>query len=210
MKIAIMGTGRVGGTLGRRWAQGGHQIIFGSRGPDADKVQALLSEAGSNASAAGLAEAAAAADTIVLATPWFCAHPVIESLGDIAGKILVDCTNPLNSDFSGLDLGHTTSAAEHIAEWAAGARVVKAFNNVSSVAMADPVFNGQKATMFYCGDDADAKAVVGQLAGELGFDAVDAGPLTIARYLEPLAMLYIQLAVSEGWGSNYAFKVMKR
>ena len=97
-----------------------------------------------------------------------------------------------------------------MAEWAPGAHVVKAFNNVSSAIMANPVFGDMRATMFYCGDDKPSKGVVRDLAAELDFEPVDAGPLKIARYLEPFAMLYIQLAVTEGWGSNCAFKLLHR
>lgn len=210
MKIAILGTGRVGGTLGRRWAQGGHEIFFGSRDPCSEKVTKLVAEAGPNARCMSSADACRAADLVIYAAPWPFARAILGDLDSLRGKILVDCTNPLTADFSGLDVGHTTSAAEHIAQWTPGSRVVKAFNNVSSAIMANPVFGEQRATMFYCGDDAAAKQVVRQLAAELDFDPVDAGPLAIARYLEPFAMLYIQLAVKEGWGSHCAFRIMKR
>lgn len=185
-------------------------MIFGSRDPHSSRLGKLLNQAGANATATSYREAAEKSDVLVYAAPWPYAQILIESLGPLQDKILIDCTNPLNSDFTGLDVGHTTSAAEKIAGWAVGARVVKAFNNVSSAIMADPVFDGLAATMFYCGDDDEAKAFVQQLAAELGFDPVDAGPLQMARYLEPFAMLYIQLAVKEGWGSHCAFKIMKR
>jgi predicted dinucleotide-binding enzyme len=210
VKIAILGTGRVGGTLGRRWAQKGHSIRFGSRDPLAPKVVKLLAECGTNAQATPLSEATADCEVVVYAAPWLVAESILTNAGSLAGKVLIDCTNPLTADFTGLDLGHTTSAGEHMAEWAPGALVVKAFNNVSSAIMADPVFAGNRATMFYCGDDTTAKETVKSLAGELGFDPVDAGPLKIARYLEPFAMLYIQLAVKEGWGSHCAFKLLHR
>ena len=91
-----------------------------------------------------------------------------------------------------------------------GARVVKAFNTTGAGNMANPKFGTQAATMFICGDDESAKATVGKLAEELGFEAVDAGPLMAARYLEPLAMLWIHLALKMGWGTNFAFKILKR
>jgi NADPH-dependent F420 reductase len=210
VKIAVLGTGRVGGTLGRRWAQLGHQVTFGSRNPNAEKVARLLAESGPHAQATTHLAAAADSDIIVYAAPWPAAQSILTAIGSLRDKILIDCTNPLTADFQGLDVGHSTSAAERIAEWAAEARVVKAFNNVSSAIMANPVFGDQHATMFYCGDDHQAKAIVRTLAAELDFDPVDAGPLSIARYLEPFAMLYIQLAVKEGWGSHCAFKIMKR
>jgi NADPH-dependent F420 reductase len=210
LKIAVLGTGRVGSTLGGRWAKNGHTIVFGSRNPASDKVKQLLSQAGPKAAAATYPVAAAQSDVVLYAAPWQVTRPIFESLGPLTGKIVIDCTNPLTTDFSGLDVGHTTSAAEHIASWSRGARVVKAFNNVSSAVMANPLFGEHRATMFYCGDDQQAKGVVRDLAAELDFDPVDAGPLEIARYLEPFAMLYIQLAVKEGWGSHCAFRIMKR
>ena len=145
-----------------------------------------------------------------MAVPWNEAPQVVTELGDLRGKVLIDCINPLTDDFQGIALGFDTSAAEQIERAARGARVVKAFNTVSVATMTDPTYAAQKASMFYCGDDPDAKALVGTLAEDLGLEAVDAGPLKIARYLEPLAMLYIHLAVREGWGSNCAFKILKR
>ena len=210
MKIAVLGTGNVGGTLGRRWAQHGRTVVFGTRDQQSEKVRALLAEAGENASATSVGEAVAEGDVVVLASPWAAAKEIVEAIGDWNGKIIIDCINPLNAEFSGLDLGYDISAAERVAAWAPRARVVKAFNTVSARVMANPDFDGRKATLFYCGDDEQAKAVVDELAADLGFDPVDAGPLRIARYLEPLAMLYIHLAVFEGWGSNCAFSIMKR
>ena len=174
MNIAVLGTGRVGGTLGKRWAQLGHRVVFGTRDPAHEKVAPLLAQAGENASAASIAEAVKRCEVIVLAIPWPVAQHEL-TRHQLDGKVLIDCTNPLNASFSGLDLGFDTSAAERIATWAKGAKVVKAFNTVSSAAMADPIFAGEPATMFYCGDDESAKRIVGQLAAELGFEAVDAG-----------------------------------
>jgi NADPH-dependent F420 reductase len=209
VNIAILGTGRVGGTLGRRWAQGGHHVVFGSRTPDDPRVRRLLAECGDSAEAASLAEAVRSAGVVIMALPWNVAEEELTK-HDLDGKVLVDCTNPLNAQFTGLDLGFTTSAAEAIAAWAKGARVVKAFNTVSSAAMTDPDYSGDPAAMFYCGDDEEAKKIVGRLAGELGFDAIDAGDLQIARLLEPLAMLYIHMAMNQGWGSSRAFCIVQR
>ena len=209
MKIAIIGAGNVGGTLGRAWAQRGHEIIFGVRDTKDEKIKKALASAGMNSSATSIAEAAGSADIIVLSVPW-PAEGAVKSCGNLTGKILVDCTNPLKPDLTGLALGHNTSAAEQIADLAKGARVVKAFNTTGAGNMANPKFGTQAATMFICGDDESAKASVGKLAEELGFEAVDAGPLIAARYLEPLAMLWIHLALKMGWGTNFAFKILKR
>lgn len=210
MHIAVIGTGNVGGTLGRRWAQAGYEVIFGSRKPQSEKVQWLLAESKGNATAELPAAAAAKADIVVFAAPWSTAKETIESLGDLSGKTIIDCTNPLNASFDGLELGHTTSAAEQVASWAPNAHVVKAFNSVSAATMADAKYGEQNASMFYCGDHEAANEIVKQLAEKLGLEAIDAGPLSNARFLEPFAMLYIHLAVRGGWGSNCAFKMMKR
>lgn len=210
MKIAVLGTGSVGGTLGRRWAQAGHQVVFGSRHPGSVKVQTLLAESGPNACVAGLQEAVDASDVVLLAMPWDVMESTLKSLRNLSGKVLIDCINPLNETFTGLTHGHDTSAAELVASWVPDAHVVKAFNSVSARVMNDADFGNYKATLFYCGNDTAAKAVVHQLADELGFEPVDAGPLHNARYIEPLAMLYIHLAVRGGWGSHTAFKMLKR
>jgi 8-hydroxy-5-deazaflavin:NADPH oxidoreductase len=155
-------------------------------------------------------QAAAAGQVILLAIPWDVTAEVLDSLDSLDGKILIDCINPLTSDLKGLQLGFTTSAAEQIANWVPEAKVVKAFNTVSDAAMADPWFQEQPATMFYCGDDEAAKAVVRQLTEDLDLEPVDAGPLVNARQLEPLAALYVYLAIFGGWGGDCAFRIVKR
>ena len=210
MKIAVMGTGGVAAALGTRWAHLGHCVVFGSRDPQGEHIEQLVLGAGDNASAASIAQAAKDAEVVVLAVPWPAIQKVVEAAGDLSGKIVVDCSNPLNSQFTGLEFGHTTSAAEQIADWVPEAFVVKAFNTVSTAVMADPKFGREGAAVFVCGDNAHSVKVVSQLAEELGLEPVDAGPLPMARYLEPLAMLYIHLAVHKGWGSNCAFKVLRR
>jgi NADPH-dependent F420 reductase len=210
MKIAVIGTGNVGRALGTRWAKAGHQVTFGSRHPDSAEVQALVAGAGSSASAASVAEAARRSEVVVLAVPWPAAQKVIEGLGDLGGKVLLDVLNPLRPDLSGLDLGTTTSAGEQVAGWARNAKVVKAFNSVGYNIMENPAFGQDRPVMFYCGDDAAAKQVVGRLANELGFDGEDAGALTQARVLEPFAMLWISLAYGRGFGRDIAFKLLRR
>ena len=210
MKIAVLGTGNVGRALGCRWARGGHQVFFGARDPRSEEVAGVREAAGPTATVGTCTAAIAAAEAILLAIPWDQTRLVLEQAGDLDGKIVMDCINPLTADLSGLELGFDTSAAEQIAQWFPTARVVKAFNTLSAATMEDPQYGDQQACMFYCGDDAEAKAVVKQLAEELGFDGIDCGPLRISRQLEPLAMLYVHLAVFEGWGGDCAFKMLKR
>src|SRR6185369_3237530 len=145
MNIGIIGAGNVGGTLGQAWAALGHKVKFGVRNPTDEKVMALLKRCGGTASAGAVSEAAAFGEVIVLTTPWDGARSAIESAGagKLSGKILVDCTNPLALGanlMAGLTLGHTTSAAEQVGEWAKGAKVVKAFNTTGAGNMASPRF----------------------------------------------------------------------
>ena|SRR5688572_24366496 len=209
MKIAILGSGSVGSTLGRSWAAKGHEIVFGVRDPKAPRAQDALRSAGGKARAASLKDAVAGAEVVVLATPYEAVADAIHAAGALAGKIVIDATNPLKPDVSELALGHTTSAAETIAVLARGAKVVKCFNTIGSEHMGHPKVAGQNATMFFCGDDQGSKRTVEKLAAELGFDPVDAGPLRQARLLEPLAMLWISLAYQQRLGTGIAFKLLR-
>ncbi len=209
MRIGIIGSGQVGGTLGKRWAKGGHTVAFSSRNPASDEMKKLVAEAGSTASAGSVDDIAANSEVLLLATPWKAAREAIKAAGDLTGKILIDATNPLLPDLSGLEVGCATSGGELVAEWASGARVVKAFNSVGCNVMANPKLGGQRALLFYCGDDGEAKSIVGGLATELGFDARDAGPIQQARLLEPFGLLWISLALSQGYGREFAFQVIR-
>ena len=213
MKLAIIGAGSVGGTLGTAWAQkAGHEIFFGVRNPQSDKVQALVGSLGGMARAGTAAEAATSADVIVLATPWNGAEAAIRSMGDVSGKIILDATNPLamGSDGLGLEIGHSTSAGEKVQGWAKGASVFKTLNTTGYGNMADPVFHGVKSAMFVAGDDAAAKPKVIALVAALGFEVIDAGPLRNARLLEAHAMLWIELALKRGLGRDFAFAILRR
>lgn len=210
MKIAIIGAGNVGGTLGKAWAKKGHEVIYGVQQPSDDKTNVLLRETGPTAQAGLPAEAAAKADVVVIATPWKATEAAVRSAGDLSGKIVIDCTNPLKPDLSGLEVGHTTSGAEMVASWAPGARVVKAFNTTGFNIMADPIVGGVRTVMFVCGDDLAAKTTVLNLATDLGFEAVEVGGLTQARLLEPWAMLWIHLAYKGGIGRDYGFALVRR
>ena len=210
MKIGIIGAGNVGGALGKGWVAKGHEVKFGVPDPAASKVGALLVELGTQATAGTPAEAAGFGDVVALAVPWQAAQDAVRGMGNLAGKTLLDCTNPIKADFSGLEIGHTTSAGEMVAQWATGANVVKIFNTAGANIMADSKFASQLPAMFYCGDNADAKKVGAQLASELGFAPVDAGPLTQAPLLEAAAWLWITMALKYGAGTDIAFALLKR
>jgi hypothetical protein len=210
MKIAIIGAGNVGGALGRAWVKSGHDVMFGVRDPSSPKVAALLATMGGRAAAGSVAEAAGYGAVVALCTPWNVTEAAIRDARDFAGKILIDCTNPVESDLSGLAVGRTTSGAELVASWAPDARVVKAFNTVGFEIMADPDFGGRGATMLIAGDDESAKAVASDLARQIGFEPVNAGPLAIARLLEPMALLWINLALIQGYGTRIAFRLERK
>lgn len=207
-KIAIIGTGNVGTALGNGWAQKGHSVFFGTRDAQSDKIKALLAQTGDKAQALSLAEAVAAADVVVLTVPWAATQEIVQSL-DLSGKIVVDCTNPLKPGFE-LAVSGESSAGELVAEWAKGAQVVKAFNTTGAENMANPLYEAGALAMFICGDDAPAKAVVGNLAADLGFEVADVGGISAARYLESLALVWIRLAFAQGWGRGFGFKLIKR
>jgi 8-hydroxy-5-deazaflavin:NADPH oxidoreductase len=208
MRIGVIGIGMVGGTLGRRWAKEGHKVMFGVREPSSEKVGQLLADSGENARAGTVAEAAAFGEVVVLATPWGGTEDALRQAGDLSGKVLLDCTNPLKPDMSGLE--GDRSAAERVAAWAPGAKVVKIFNTTGFQNMDNPRYGEDRVTMFYCGDDAEAKKVAARLAAELGFEAIDAGPLAEARSLEHLALLWIHLAYVQKLGRGIAFKLIRR
>jgi predicted dinucleotide-binding enzyme len=210
MKIAILGAGNVGGTLGKVWAKRGHNVFFGVRQPYDDKVQQLVESVGAKSQAGTVAQAAAFGEVVVLATPWSAAESVVRAAGNLSGKVVIDCTNPLKADLSGLELGFDTSAAEQVAGWARGAKVFKAFNTAGFNIMANPVIDGIRTVMFVCGDDEALKPSVLNLASDVGFDAVDAGKLAIARLLEPWAMLWIHLAFSGTVGREFGFALLRR
>jgi len=207
MRIAIIGAGNVGRALGSGWMKRGHEVWFGLRTPADAKYRDLAA-----ARLATPAEAAAQAEAIVLATPWPATEAAIRGLGDLSGRIVIDCTNPLGMGPEGLGLvlGHTISGGERVAQWATGAAVFKAFNTTGANNMADPSGYGRAPVMFVAGDDAARKPLVMDLARDIGFEAIDAGPLRIARLLEPMAMLWIDQALNRGAGRDFAFTVLRK
>jgi 8-hydroxy-5-deazaflavin:NADPH oxidoreductase len=201
MKIAILGAGNVGGTLGKRFAECGHEIYFGVPNPEKYKAENLPGKIGK------VSQAAKDAEIILLAVPYNAIDEAVKECGDVAGKIIIDATNPLGMTPDGLNLivGFETSGAEKLQQIAVGAKVVKCFNQTGFNVMANP----NHSMMFVCGDDAGANETVRQLAAEIGFDAVTIGVLSKARLLEPLAMLWIHLSISSDLKRNFAFSIQK-
>lgn len=190
--IAVIGTGRVGGTLGSAWGQRGHTIVYGSRDPSRAEVATLVKRSGERARATTPADAVRDSGIVVLAVPWDAAETSARSVGDLNGKIVIDVTNPLM--FEGdrvVEKPVARSGAELIQSWLPGATVVKAFNALNWRVMADPASTGGPVTVPLASDNADAKARIARLVQEIGLEPYDAGALANAKYLEGMAMLYV-------------------
>lgn len=195
MRIGIVGTGRMGAGLARRLGKKGLQTALAAR--DAHKAQTLAAELG--AVACPLESLRELADVIVLAVPFAAAPEALASLGDLAGKILVDISNPVTPDYLALTVGHTTSAAEEIQKLVPRARVVKAFNTIFAELLDDA-----RVQVFYASDDKAAGDQVSELIERSGFEPVNAGGLKNSRYLEPVGELNIHLGYALGWGTRIA------
>jgi NADPH-dependent F420 reductase len=201
MNIAIIGTGNMAKGLAARFAGAGHAVTLGGR--HTAKAEAAARELG--VSSAPVADAGRAADVVILAVPYGAVADVIDAGGGFAGKVVVDITNPMTADFSGLSIGHTTSAAEEIQKRAPQAKVVKAFNTIfAQVLQNGGRAAGRPATVFVAGDDANARATVAKLAESAGFETLETGALATARYLEPAAALNITLGYGLGHGTDIA------
>jgi 8-hydroxy-5-deazaflavin:NADPH oxidoreductase len=204
MKIAIIGAGNVGKALAGRFAKAGHAVVFGVRDPAAAKNAALPHPA------LRVTEAAATADAVVLATSWAGTEAACRDMtltGALAGKIVLDCTNPLAMGPAGRELAvaHTNSAGETVAGWCPHAHVYKAFNTVPTEVMVAPERMTVKPVVFVAGDDAAPKPAALKLVEDTGFEARDAGPMRNARMLEYLALLYLDLAMVRGMSRSFAF-----
>jgi len=203
MNISILGTGNMAKGLAGVFAAAGYSVVLGSR--DAARAANVAREVGASVAGADLKTAAERADVVVLAVPYGAAAETIAAAGGLGGKTVVDITNPLTDDYTGLTLGHTTSAAEEIQKLAPRAKVVKAFNTIfASVLAAGGKAAGEAATVFIAGDDADATATVERVAAKAGFAPLQVGRLAVARYLEPLGGLNIALGYGRGLGTDIA------
>lgn len=207
MSIAIIGTGNVGTGLAQVLSKTRHGVVFGARSSEKGHAaaEAFVKAHGRAVQGGDIAQAVRVSDVVVLAVPYGSTGDVIAAAGDLSGKIVVDVTNPLTGDFSGLTVGFETSAAEEIQKRVKNAPVVKAFNTVfAQIYGAGPQFGGQAVQVFYAGDDAAANNVVAGIISDAGFTPVHTGQLKNARFLEPMAALNIQLGYGLGRGTQIA------
>ena len=208
MRIGILGSGLMGGKLGTILARAGHEVVF-SYARSTDKLKKLARDAKGKAKAGTPREAAQEADAVLLAVHWSRIDDVLSQTGDLSGKVIVTCSLPMDTGNTKLIIANTSSGAEELAKKVPRALVVSAFNTVPSEVLFGVFEARRKATrpsLVYCGDDEGAKILTAGLIRDVGFDPVDAGPLRIARYTEPFALLVAQLAYDCEGGPELAYR----
>jgi predicted dinucleotide-binding enzyme len=206
----VLGSGIVAQVLARGLKGLGHPVQIGSRSPD--KLADFSAE--TKVKAGTFAAVAAASDIVILAVKGTAAEEAVRLAGGLAGKIVVDATNPI-ADAPPIDgvlqffTGPNESLMERLQAAAPQARFVKAFNSVGNALMINPVFAGGPPTMFYCGNDADAKAMVAEMIIELGWEPADMGSAVAARAIEPLCQLWC-IPGLRGGGWDHAFRLLRQ
>jgi 8-hydroxy-5-deazaflavin:NADPH oxidoreductase len=215
MKIAIVGSGNMGGGLGKLWAKAGHEVIFSySRNPD--KLRQLAVAAGNQATVGDIKEAVSKSQVVMLAVEVSALEEVMSTIGSLDGKIVITCVSGLQPDFTGQTIGLATnleiSVAEKVQQLAPNADVVEAFNITFAdiIASESRDFGGDRPSIFYCGDDLAAKKTVAQLIEDCEYEAIDAGMLIVARSLETLATAWVQFAVASQLFPNLGLKALRR
>jgi 8-hydroxy-5-deazaflavin:NADPH oxidoreductase len=211
MRIGILGSGLMGAKLGTIFARAGHDVIF-SYARSQSKLEKLARQAGSNARAGTPAEAAAQANAVLLAIHWSRLSDVIKRSGNLSGKIVISCSLPMNADDTRLVIANTSSGAEALAKKLPRVHIVSAFNTVPSEVLFG-VFAARRKksrpSLIYCGDHAASKKIAASLIRDTGFDPIDAGPLRIARFTEPFALLVAQLAYEVEPGPELAYRFQR-
>jgi predicted dinucleotide-binding enzyme len=208
MRVGILGSGLMGGKLGTLFARSGHEVVF-SYARSMEKLNKLAKDAKGNARAGTPREVAQDADALLLAVHWLRMDDVLHHAGDLSGKVILTCSLPMDAGNTGLVIGRTTSGAEEFAKKVPKAKIVCAFNTVPSEVFFGVYAARRKAdrpSLVYCGDDARSKEVAAVLIRDMGFEPVDAGPLRIARYTEPFALLMGQLAYEGNDGPELAYR----
>ena len=208
MRIGILGSGLMGGKLGTIFARARHEVVF-SYARSERKLNMLARDAKGEARAGTPREAAQEADAVLLAVHWSRIEDVLNQAGDLSAKVVVTCSLPMNDDSTELVVAHTSSGAEELAKMIPKARVVAAFQTVPSEVLFgvyEARREASRPSLVYCGDDESGKGVAAELIRDVGFDPVDAGPLRIARYTEPFALLVAQLAYEGEGGPELAYR----
>lgn len=203
MKIAILGAGNIGATLGKHWARVGHQVCFGVRDLANPDLKSLLDALAPAVSAAVAPEAIAFGEVIVLAVPGGVVEGLVkENAPRLAGKLVIDAANNMRA------ASMNSSAA--FAAFAPSAIYYRAFNNLGWEVFEAPQFDGQPADLLYCGPAGDSQAQVEQLIAAVGLRPVRVGGLDQIHLVDLLAQLWFALALGQGMGRQTAFKVLRR
>jgi 8-hydroxy-5-deazaflavin:NADPH oxidoreductase len=211
MKLGYIGIGNVGGTLAKKLGAKGHTICLGVRDVHKNENNELQTTIGGHATVVGVRDCILKSDIIFLATPWSAVESVIKEHAKVLeNKILIDCTNPLKADLSGLTISGEASGAEFIQNLLPKTKVVKAFNTVGFNIMESPTMKDHRAVMYFCGNDSNARQLAKELILDVGFDPIEAGDLKTSRLLEPFALLWISTAYKFGMGRNFAFALIKQ
>lgn len=208
MRVGILGSGLMGGKLGTIFARAGHEVVF-SYARSRKKLDKLARAAGAGARAGTPREAADGADALVLAVHWLRFDDVLGQAGDLSGKLVITCSLPMNEENTELVVGRTSSAAEELADKLPKSRIVSAFNTVPSEVLFgvyEARRRGKRPSLVYCGDDAAGKRLAAGLIRDVGFEPLDVGPLKIARYTEPFALLVGQIAYEGREGPEVAYR----
>jgi 8-hydroxy-5-deazaflavin:NADPH oxidoreductase len=210
MRIGILGSGLMGAKLGTIFARAGHDVVF-SYSHSVRKLKRLARDAQGSARAGTPGDAALHADALLLAVHWTRVDAVLKQAGDLSGKVIVTCSLPMNANDTALAVAHTSSGAETLAKKVRKAHVVSAFSTVPSEVLLG-VFRRKRRTrrrpsLLYCGEDRHAKKIAARLIRDVGFEPVDAGPLRVARYLEPFSLAVAQLAYEGNEGPEVAYRI---
>jgi len=207
MKIGFIGAGNMATGLGKHWVAKGHELFF-SHSRDEKKLRKQAATVSPTAKVGTAAEAAQFADILVLCTQYDGAPGAIQAAGDLTGKLLWSIVNPLKADFSGLQVGTTTSGAEELAKHAPGARFVAALPPFAEVLHTGTLPHPAPST-FVCTDDEEARRTVLSLVADYGGDGVNAGPLFTARFYEPALMGLVYLAYVQKLGGQIGLHLMR-
>lgn len=201
MKIAILGAGNIGGTLGKKWVQAGHDVVFGVRNVDSAKTQAALGKTDNKATAVSVAEAVQFGDIILFSIPWSAVPETAAAHADaLNGKILIDATN----NFGGPVINRAAELQQHAPQ----AHIFRAFNSMGWETFDQPRFGENVATLFYCGPDGPVRTQLEMLISEVGLQPAYVGGLELVTAVDAVGTLWVSLALRQGWGRRLAFTTL--
>ncbi len=204
MKIAIIGSGNVGGALAQQWVKAGHTVLIGAKFPLSEKNINLATKIGEDRFVA-IENAVKQSEVLLIATPPTAIFEVLEQMGDVSGKILIDATNSV------MKTPEPYKTVYHCLADKTNTEVVKCFNTTGFENMLNPIYNGEGIEMFMAGDSENAKAVARQLALDCGFGTcIDFGKADKVELLEKFALSWINLAIMQGYGRDMAFRFIRR